>query len=223
MRRLEFAPSILSADFSRLGEEIALTQQAGADRIHFDVMDGHFVPNITMGPVVIKAIRRVTDLPFDVHLMISNPDQYLEAFATAGSNVLIPHIEVCPDARRTIAAIRDLGLEAGIAISPDTPVGSLRNVAPDVKLVLVMSVYPGFSGQSFLEKSVRRVREVRELLDQTGSHAGIGIDGGVDESNVGRAVAAGATNLVAASAIYRQDLRIDEALTRLRVAAQAAL
>lgn len=223
MRKLEFAPSILSADFSRLGEEVVFTQQAGADRIHFDVMDGNFVPNITMGPVVIEAIRRVTDLPFDVHLMIANPDQYLEAFAKAGSSRLIPHIEACPDARKTVAAIHALDLEAGIAINPDTQVEALREVAPHVELVLVMSVYPGFSGQQFLESSVSRVREVKMLLDEIGSRAQIGIDGGVDEDNIGRVVAAGASNLVAASAIYRKDLRIDEALQRLREAAQAAL
>jgi ribulose-phosphate 3-epimerase len=174
-----------------------------------------------MGPVVVRGIRPVTSLPFDVHLMISDPDKYLESFAQAGSNMLIPHIEATPEARQTIQAIHDLGCEAGIAIKPDTPLDTLRVVATQVELVLVMSVYPGFSGQSFIPSSVERVRQVRALLESIGSKAGIAIDGGVDTSNVGQLTAAGATNIISASAVYRVGIPIPEALNALRAAAQA--
>lgn len=222
-RTLAIAPSILSADFTRLGEEIRIVEAGGADRIHFDVMDGHFVPNISMGPVVVKSARKITTLPFDVHLMISDPDRYLEPFAQAGSNVLIPHIEVCQNPHNTIKSIRDLGCDAGFAISPDTPVSALREVAPHISVVLVMSVYPGYSGQAFMEKSHQRVREVRALLDGCNPGASVSVDGGIDESTIGRVVAAGADNLVASSAIYSADVPPDQAVRKLRRAAQAAL
>jgi ribulose-phosphate 3-epimerase len=223
MRKLEIAPSILSANFARLGEDVMLTHQAGADRIHIDVMDGHFVPNITMGPVIIQSIRPITILPFDVHLMISNPDQYLEPFAKAGATVLIPHIEVAPDVHKTVTAIHDLGCQAGVAISPDTPVESIRDIAPHVEQILVMSVYPGFSGGSFIEGSFERIRQIRKILDACGSKATIGVDGGVDTGNIGALAKAGATNLVAATAIYKAGIPISEAIHRLRKAAEAGL
>jgi len=220
MGKLEFAPSILSADFARLGEDMRISEQAGADRFHVDVMDGHFVPNITMGPVVVRGIRPVTSLPLDVHLMISNPDQYLDAFAKAGSNTLIPHIEVTTDPLRIIEKIHELGCAAGLAIKPDTSLDALRPVAAHLELVLIMSVHPGFSGQSFIPGSVERVRQARTLLDEVGSHAAIAIDGGVDTTNIGSLVAAGATNIISASAVYRAGIPIPDALRALRAAAQ---
>ncbi len=222
MRKLAIAPSILAADFARLGEEIRAAEMGGANRIHIDVMDGHFVPNITMGPVVVRSLRPITALPFDVHLMISDPDRYLEAFAEAGSNLLIPHIEAARDIRKTVGAIHKLGLEAGVAISPDTPISALREVAADVELILVMSVYPGFAGQAFLEGSIARVREGRALLDEVNPQASVGIDGGIDSANVGAAVKAGADNLVAAKAIFQAGLPVNEAIAQLRAAALAA-
>ncbi len=219
MKTLAIAPSILAADFVCLGDEIRAAEQAGADRIHIDVMDGHFVPNITMGPVIVQSIRRVTDLPFDVHLMISEPDRYLESFAAAGSDVLIPHLEACADPQRTVQLIRALGCQAGIAISPDTPVSALTVIASAVDLVLVMSVHPGFSGQPFMSSSLARVREVRALLDRVNPSASVAIDGGVDQRNVAEAAAAGADNLVAASAIFKAGVPVGEAIRRLRQSA----
>lgn len=220
--KLVIAPSILAADFARLGEEIQAVEASGADRIHVDVMDGHFVPNISMGPGVVKSIRPRTALPFDVHLMITDPDRYVEAFARAGANVLIPHIEVCPDALHTIEGIGALGCQAGMAISPDTPVDALRAVAPHVDMVIVMSVYPGFGGQEFIEGSLDRIRAIRSLLDSCNPEASIAVDGGIEISNVERAVAAGADNVVAGSSIFRTDIPPGEAVIQMRRAAEAA-
>lgn len=222
MAKLEFAPSILSANFAHLGEDMLISEQAGADRFHVDVMDGHFVPNITMGPVVVRGIRPVTSLPLDVHLMISNPDQYLDAFAKAGANTLIPHIEATTDPLRIIEKIHELGCAAGLAIKPDTSLDTLRSVAAHLELILIMSVHPGFSGQSFIPGSVDRVRRARTLLTDLGSHAAIAIDGGVDTSNIGSLVAAGATNIISATAVYRAGIPIPDALKALRAAAQVA-
>jgi ribulose-phosphate 3-epimerase len=214
------APSIFAADFGILREQLAAIEAGGADLIHVDVMDGHFVPNLTMGPVIVEAIRRNTRLPLDVHLMISEPDRYLQAFVDAGGSRLAVHLETVPHLHRTIQAIKKLGAEAGVAINPATPVEALADIAPDLDHVLVMSVNPGFSGQTFIPRSESKVRRVRELLTQAGSTAGIGVDGGVDGGNAGRLVAAGATYLVAGTALFREP-DLGQAIQALRRAATA--
>jgi ribulose-phosphate 3-epimerase len=196
------APSILSCDFSRLAEEIRAAEAGGADWIHVDVMDGHFVPNITIGPVITAAARRSTDLPLDVHLMIEQPERYLEAFARAGADVLTVHQEACPDLPRTVERIRALGVRAGVAINPGTPLESVRDVAGDVDLLLVMSVHPGFGGQAFIEGSTEKLSRARSLLDELGSRAELEVDGGIDATNSDVVARAGATVLVAGSAVY---------------------
>ena len=198
----KIAPSILSCDFSRLAEEIREAESGGADWIHVDVMDGHFVPNITIGPVITAAARRSTDLPLDVHLMIEEPDRYLEAFAKAGADLLTVHYEVCPDLPRTVARIRDLGVRPGVAINPATPIESVMDVAADIDLLVVMSVNPGFGGQAFIEGSTEKLRRARELLNQAGSEAELEVDGGIDAGNSDAAARAGATVVVAGSAVY---------------------
>jgi ribulose-phosphate 3-epimerase len=196
------APSILSADFARLGDAVAAAERGGADLIHVDVMDGHFVPNITIGVPVVKSLKRIASVPLDVHLMIEDPDRYIEAFAEAGAAMISVHIEVLRHVHRTIHAIKALGVKAGIVINPGTPVGALNEIAGDVDFVLVMSVNPGFGGQTFIPRSESKVREVRALLDSAGSSAPIEIDGGVDQHNIARVVAAGARMVVAGSAIF---------------------
>jgi ribulose-phosphate 3-epimerase len=199
---VQIAPSILSADFAALGDAIAAAERGGADLIHVDVMDGHFVPNITIGPPVVKSLKRIATIPLDVHLMIEAPDRYLEAFAEAGASMLSVHLEVLPHLHRTVHAIQALGLKAGVVINPATPVASLSEIAGDVDYVLVMSVNPGFGGQTFIPRSESKVREVRALLDRAGNAAPVEIDGGIDQHNVGRVVAAGASIIVAGSAIF---------------------
>jgi len=196
------APSILSADFAALGRDIAAVERGGADLIHVDVMDGHFVPNITIGPPVVRAIKRIATRPLDVHLMIEDPDRYIRDVAEGGASIISVHVEVLPHLHRTISFIKGLGIKAGAVINPSTPVNSLENVARDLDLVLVMSVNPGFGGQSFIPHSLEKVRRVKTLLAETGSSAHIEIDGGVDNSNVAEIVAAGATILVAGHAIF---------------------
>jgi ribulose-phosphate 3-epimerase len=218
---VRIAPSILSADFAALGRDIAAVERGGADLIHIDVMDGHFVPNITIGPPVVRAIKRIATRPLDVHLMIENPDRYIDDFAAAGADMISVHVEVLPHLSRTISHIRNLGRKAGAVINPSTPVFALQEIAPELDYVLVMSVNPGFGGQSFIPSSLDKVRRVRDLLAATGSHATIEIDGGVDLSNAADVVEAGATILVAGHAIFGS--ADPEAATRsLRSAAQAA-
>lgn len=199
---MKIAPSILSCDFSRLADEIQTVESGGADWIHVDVMDGHFVPNITIGPIITAGARKATDLPLDVHLMIEQPDRYLEAFVDAGSDWLTVHAEACTHLHRTVQRIRELGARAGVAINPATPLVSLTDVVPYIDLLLVMSVNPGFGGQSYISASTAKVRDARTLLDEMGSTAELEVDGGVDAGNVGELQAAGASVVVAGSAVY---------------------
>jgi ribulose-phosphate 3-epimerase len=199
---VRLAPSILSADFAALGDAVAAVERGGADLIHVDVMDGHFVPNITIGPPVVRSIKRVATVPLDVHLMIEEPDRYIEAFAEAGAAMMSVHVEVLPHLHRTVHAIKALGAQAGVVLNPSTPVAALEEIAGDVDYVLVMSVNPGFGGQTFIPRSEAKVREVRALLDRQGSRAAIEIDGGIDLANVARVVSAGASMIVAGSAIF---------------------
>ena len=199
---MKIAPSILSCDFSRLADEIQTVESGGADWIHVDVMDGHFVPNITIGPIITAGARKATDLPLDVHLMIEQPDRYLEAFVDAGADWLTVHAEACTHLHRTVQRIRELGARAGVAINPATPLASLTDVVPYIDLLLVMSVNPGFGGQSYISASTAKVRDARTLLDEMGSTAELEVDGGVDAGNVAELQAAGASVVVAGSAVY---------------------
>jgi ribulose-phosphate 3-epimerase len=218
---VRIAPSILSADFAALGREIAAVERGGADLIHVDVMDGHFVPNITIGPPVVRAIKRVATVPLDVHLMIEAPDRYIGEFVSAGASMVSVHVEAVTHLHRTVHYIKSLGAAAGVVLNPSTPAGALTEIAPDVDFVLVMSVNPGFGGQAFIPQSIEKVRRVRDLLDRAGSRAAIEIDGGIDRGNAAAVSAAGATILVAGHAIFGS--ADPEAATRaLRDAAVAA-
>ncbi len=199
---VRIAPSILSANFAALGDAIAAAERGGADLIHVDVMDGHFVPNITIGPPVVKSIRQVAHVPLDVHLMITDPDRYIDAFADAGAAMISVHVEVLPHLHRTVHAIKKLGVKAGVVLNPSTPVGALQEIAPDVDFVLVMSVNPGFGGQTFIPRSESKVRDVRALLDRAGNAADVEIDGGVDLQNIVQVVSAGARIIVAGAAVF---------------------
>ncbi|HCC54212.1 MAG TPA: ribulose-phosphate 3-epimerase [Desulfobulbaceae bacterium] len=199
------APSILSADFTRLGEEISAVAQAGADVIHIDVMDGHFVPNITIGPLVVKAVRRITDLPLDVHLMIENADAYLEDFAKAGADWITVHVETGYHLHRTIHRIKELGKKAGAVLNPATPLTSLEEILPDLDLVMLMTVNPGFGGQSFIESSLTKIARLKKMIDERGLAVGIEVDGGVSPQTIGAIAAAGANIFVAGSAVFGQN------------------
>jgi ribulose-phosphate 3-epimerase len=213
--RIVIAPSILSSDFSRLGEEIRAVEAAGADWIHVDVMDGRFVPNITIGPPVVKAIRKVTKLPLDVHLMIVEPEKYLDGFAEAGADGLTVHVEACPHLHRTLQYIRGLGKRAGVVLNPSTHESTLQYVMELADLVLVMSVNPGFGGQSFLGGVLPKVRAIREMIDRSGRAIDLEIDGGIAEDTAALATAAGARVLVAGNAVFtKKDYR--EAIAALR-------
>lgn len=208
--------SILSADFTRLGEEIKACEAAGADWIHVDVMDGHFVPNITMGPFIVAHCRRVTQLPLDVHLMIEEPDRYIEPFAKAGASGLTVHVEVCPDMHKTLQHIKSFGCRAGIVLNPETPVSALDPYLREADLVLVMSVHPGYSGQSFIPESIRKVAEVRNKLNALGSSAWLEVDGGIDTHTLPEMKAAGATAFVSATAVFKHPQGIAAGIQSLR-------
>lgn len=212
---VKIAPSILSADFAKLGEEVAAVDQGGADWIHVDVMDGHFVPNITIGPLVVKAIRPVTTLPLDVHLMIENPDLYIEEFVKAGADYITVHVEACRHLHRTVHYIKSLGVKAGVVLNPATPVESIQHIIADVDLVLLMSVNPGFGGQKFIPEVLPKIRKVKELAEEKGVSIDIEIDGGVNAETAKLCIEAGATVLVAGSAVYNKEDR-KKAIAELR-------
>ncbi|MEJ2696317.1 MAG: ribulose-phosphate 3-epimerase [Candidatus Sulfobium sp.] len=202
---IKIAPSILSADFSRLGEEVKAAEEAGAHMIHIDVMDGHFVPNITIGSLVVEAVRKVTKLPLDVHLMIEEPDRYLDDFVDAGADILTVHCEACRHLHRTIQRTRESGVRAGVSLNPATPLGSLENILDEVDLVLVMSVNPGFGGQDFITGSLEKTRSLRKMITEKGLPVSIEVDGGVKPANAKAVAEAGADILVMGSAFFNSE------------------
>ncbi len=199
------APSILSADFSRLGEEIRAVEEAGAEVIHVDVMDGHFVPNITIGPLVVAAARKITKLPLDVHLMISDPDSYIDDFAAAGADWITVHVEACTHLHRTISHIKSMGKKAGAVLNPATSLDTLDYILAEVDLIMLMSVNPGFGGQSFIKSTLGKITKLRSMLDEINSDAGIEIDGGVSPATIEAVAAAGANIFVAGSAVFGKE------------------
>jgi ribulose-phosphate 3-epimerase len=224
-RRVRIAPSILSADFARLGEDVRAAEEAGGDWIHVDVMDGHFVPNLTLGPAITEAVRRSTSLPVDVHLMIESPERYVADFARAGAHRITVHHEACPHLHRVLEQIRELGALPGVAVNPATPVELLRDVLPFVDLVLVMTVNPGFGGQAFIPTSPGRVARVRALLEELrpGEPVAVQVDGGIDAASAGAVVSAGADVLVAGSAIYGHPQGVAEGIRAIRASAEASV
>jgi ribulose-phosphate 3-epimerase len=213
---MKIAPSILSADFTQLGQQIAECQAAGADWIHVDVMDGHFVPNITMGPLVVAAARRATTLPVDVHLMIAQPERYLADFAQAGADSIIVHVEACPHLHRTIQQIKELGKRAGVALNPATPAGAVGEVLAEVDLVLAMTVNPGFGGQKFIRTTLPKIQQLRRALTERGLQTEIEVDGGIDAATLAEAARAGATVFVAGNSVFKAGASIAEAVAALK-------
>jgi ribulose-phosphate 3-epimerase len=213
---IKLAPSILSADFSRLGEQVVEVTKAGADYIHVDVMDGHFVPQITIGALVVAAVRKWTNLPLDVHLMIEAPEHQISQFADAGANIITVHIETCFDIHRTVQMIKESGVKVGVALNPGTPIDALREVLPSVDLVLVMTVNPGFGGQSFIEGMLGKIAQLRAELDEKGLTAELEVDGGINAEVAPRVVKAGARVLVAGAAVFNSEQTVNEALKKIR-------
>jgi ribulose-phosphate 3-epimerase len=213
---VKIAPTILAADFARLGEQVKEAEAAGGDWIHIDVMDGHFVPNITIGPPVIRALRSATSLPLDVHLMIEGPERYLADFVKAGADRVTVHVETCPHLHRTIQQIKELGVKAGVTLNPATPLSTLTEILPEVDLVLIMSVNPGFGGQSYIPNSTEKIARLRAMLDEIGSGAELEVDGGVNVDTIARIVKAGTTVLVAGTAIFNARASISENMQQLR-------
>lgn len=219
---IKLAPSILAADFARLGEQVREAERGGADRIHVDVMDGHFVPNITIGPVVVKSLRPVTRLPLEVHLMIEVPDRFLEAFAEAGADSMLVHQESAVNLHRTVQHIKKLGKRAGVVINPATPAAVLEEILPEVDLVLVMTVNPGFGGQAFIPTTLPKIRRVREMIDRVKPACELEVDGGIDATTAPQTVKAGARVLVAGSAIFHAADGVTAAMQRLPAGALQA-
>ncbi len=214
-QKVKLAPSILSADFSRLGEQVAEVTKAGADYIHIDVMDGHFVPQITIGAPVVAAIRRWTNLPLDVHLMVEEPERLINQFADAGADIITVHIEACPHIHRVVQTIKGLGVKAGVALNPGTPVETLSEILPDLDLVLVMAVNPGFGGQTFIEDTLGKVARLRVELDERSLAAELEVDGGINVEIAPRVVMAGARVLVAGSAVFHSGQTVKEAIKKI--------
>jgi ribulose-phosphate 3-epimerase len=221
MTTVKIMPSILSADFRCLGQQVKEVEQAGADGVHLDVMDGRFVPNITIGPFIVEAVRHSTTLPLDVHLMIVEPEKYISDFAKAGADIISVHQEACPHLHRTLQQIKDCGKKSGVVLNPGTPLITLEDVINEIDLILLMSVNPGFGGQSFIKASVEKVQRLRHMLDTHASHAELEIDGGIDPKTAPRVVSAGATMLVAGSAIFRDPGGPGEGVRRLRESLQS--
>ena len=217
-RVIRLAPSILAADFARLGEQVAEAEQAGADRIHVDVMDGHFVPNLSMGAPIVQSLRQVTRLPLETHLMISAPDVFLNEFAEAGSDSFIVHWEGNNNLHRTVQSIKSLGKRAGVAINPATPAALLEEILPDLDLVLVMTVNPGFGHQRFLQSTLPKIRWVSQMIEQVNPECALEVDGGIDEATAPLAVEAGANVLVAGSSIFGTGKKVPDAMEALRYA-----
>ena len=214
--RIKIAPSILSADFGRLAEQVAEAERAGADYVHVDIMDGHFVPNITMGPLVVRAVRRSTSLPLDVHMMIASPERYVEEFVDAGADIVTVHVEACPHLHRVVHQIRECGAKAGAALNPATSPTAIDEVLADLDQVLVMTVNPGFGGQAFIHGAVDKIRRVRKRLDALGLATDLEVDGGISQATARTAVEAGARVLVAGSAVYNDTTSVDDAIAALR-------
>jgi len=213
---IKIAPSILSADFSMLEQEVCRAEEAGADFIHVDVMDGHFVPNITIGPVVVKSIKGKISIPLDVHLMIENPDKYIDAFAEAGADIITVHVEACTNLQKTLDHIRKLFKRAGVSLNPSTPVARIEQVLKQVDMVLLMTVNPGFGGQKFIRSVLPKIEEIKQMVDNTGLPIDIEVDGGIDETTVTDAVKAGANILVAGTAVFKAP-DIKKAIKGLRI------
>jgi ribulose-phosphate 3-epimerase len=216
---MKVAVSIVAADFGRLGEQVAEVVAAGADWLHVDVMDGHFVPNITLGPAIVATLRRLTDVPLDLHLMISQPERYIEAFAAAGATGLTVHWEACTHVHRVVGQIKEAGCRAGLALNPGTPVSVITEVLDELDLLLVMTVDPGFSGQSFIPRSPRKVREARTLLDARGAGCDLEVDGGVSVANIRTLHEAGATVFVSATYLFSHPAGLAAAIAELRASA----
>ena len=216
MKHIKISPSILSADFARLGEQVGEAQDGGADYIHVDVMDGHFVPNITIGPLIVKAIRPLTNLPIDVHLMIENPDNFIDDFANSGADIITVHQETCKHLHGTIQSIHKLGIRAGVSINPATPVSSIQPIIREIDLVLIMSVNPGFSGQSYISSCTDKIKKLRSMLDECNSSADLQVDGGINAETVNEIITAGANAFVAGSAVFNEKKSVKENLTHLR-------
>ena len=216
------APSILSADFARLADAVSQVEAAGADWIHVDVMDGHFVPNLTVGPPMVEALRKVTTLPLDVHLMMTNPDDFIQEFAEAGADFLTVHVEACPHLHRTLQSIKEHKVKAGVTLNPATSVSTLEEAVKDANLVLVMSVSPGFGGQTFIDASLEKIVRIRQLIHQTKSRALIEVDGGVNLKNAGAVIKAGADVLVAGSAIFHSE-NFADTIRRMRTAGETEI
>ncbi|MGB9791160.1 MAG: ribulose-phosphate 3-epimerase [Thermacetogeniaceae bacterium] len=217
--RIKIGPSILSADFANLASQIHQLEAGGADYLHLDVMDGRFVPNLTFGPVVVKALRRVTSLPFDVHLMVQEPERFIEQFKEAGADILTVHAEVCPHLHRVIRSIKHLGMKAGVALNPATPLHVLEYILEEVDLVLLMTVNPGWGGQEFIQQMCKKVEKMRKIIDNTGFKIELEVDGGINLSTVGSVVAAGAESLVIGSALFRE-VDLGEAVRKYRLAVE---